>query len=607
MRVTGTRRAAASSGSGSGPEQGNASSPAPSARCRSYDRSRTAALTVLVVLFGLAVLLPASGVAAKPITLLLFVTQDLPVLPLFALATLARASVNAASHSSAVPKSPAAPWWLLLVAASAVLILCWSGRYIVFQGYDLSRDEQMAVFDAAIFSNARLFWPVAAEWQSTARALNQDFMLSLPGDSFWVSSYLPVHAAIRAFIGKFADPALTSPLFVVLGALSLWRIGTRLWPDESDSRLVALLLYLCSSQVLISGMTSFSMSAHLGLNLLWLALFLHGGRIGHLGAITTGFLATGLHQPLFHPLFVLPFLDMLRRQRRWRTLAFYLIAYGAIGLFWLAWPVWLVDRAAELAGAYAPSSAQVGFIARLRALLEPFDGESLWLMTVNLLRFVTWQHLLLVPLAIFGLFACRRTEPLVMPLAMGLLLPILVMAALLPWQGHGWGYRYLQPVLGNACILGAYGWQALRQRGLAVRRQVLWASAASVLLLFPLHAFMAYRVAAPYVRLDRLIAATPASVVIVDDGGAPYARDLVFNLPDLSNRPIRIAGSVTSPSAMEGICRGGSIAFLDAPQLHAISALYGLKPFAKPTPEHLELKSAAMAAGCDVVDLPIVG
>jgi hypothetical protein len=35
------------------------------------------------------------------------------------------------------------------------------------------------------------------------------------------------------------------------------------------------------------------------------------------------------------------------------------------------------------------------------------------------------------------------------------------MTAILPYQGHGFGYRYLHAQMGDAALLGAYGWQRL--------------------------------------------------------------------------------------------------------------------------------------------------
>ncbi|MBC7634722.1 MAG: hypothetical protein H7251_03880, partial [Acetobacteraceae bacterium] len=137
-----------------------------------------------------------------------------------------------------------------------IVIFCWAGHYLVFEGYDLTRDEKMANFDAYIFSHGKIFWPISPSWQPFADALNRAFILDFADRSVWVSSYLPVNAGMRALVGMVADAALTGPLLVALGAVSLWRITVRLWPASPMSQLVALILYAGSSQILFTGMTA---------------------------------------------------------------------------------------------------------------------------------------------------------------------------------------------------------------------------------------------------------------------------------------------------------------------------------------------------------------
>ena len=72
------------------------------------------------------------------------------------------------------------------------------------------------------------------------------------------------------------------------------------------------------------------MSAHLAFNLIWLWCFLRGDRKGDAGAIIAGFIATGLHQLLFHPLFVAPFLAHLWLTGERRRAIVYAFAYLAI-------------------------------------------------------------------------------------------------------------------------------------------------------------------------------------------------------------------------------------------------------------------------------------
>jgi hypothetical protein len=68
--------------------------------------------------------------------------------------------------------------------------------------------------------------------------------------------------------------------------------------------------------------------------MLWLWLFLRGGWLGHGGAVLVGLFACGLHQLIFHPLFVAPFILQLFLDRRLRVALFYTVSYAAICLFW---------------------------------------------------------------------------------------------------------------------------------------------------------------------------------------------------------------------------------------------------------------------------------
>ncbi len=557
--------------------------------------SRRASAVVVIALFVFAIGVPLTNLdlEGSQHAAFFFLFQDVYFLPLLLVPLLVRPVPDEGRCPRAAPIAVRGSVGPTLLAASLGFV-CWIGHYIVLGGYDLSRDEQMANFDAYIFAHGHTMWPISAAWRPFADALNQRFILPIGVHQAWVSAYLPVNAAFRAAIGSVGDAALTGPLFVVLGALALWRIGLRLWPESPWSRLVALVLYAGSAQVVLTGMTAFAMSAHLGLDLLWLALFLRGGAPARAGTVGIGFLATGLHQPLFHPLFVLPFLDVLRRQRRWRLLAYYLVAYGLIGAFWLAWPVWMSAH-----GTPAPAAAGVGYLNRLLHTVQPPDVKAMWTMALNLLRFITWQHLLLLPLLMLGVFGSRN-DPITRALAIGFVLPVLVMAIILPLQGHGWGYRYLHGVIGNACLLGGYGWRWLEMRRLTLRRPFLWTSAVTVLVVIPAHAVLAYRWDRPYVMVDRAVGSSKADLVVVEDGAVSWGQDLVVNRPDLSNRPIRLRGSALRPDDIALLCHGRSIAFFDRSQLHAIHELFGTEELPASTGQ-AELEAAARQANCTVV------
>jgi hypothetical protein len=488
-----------------------------------------------------------------------------------------------------------------IAVATAVIVPlgCWLGARLVFGRFDFSRDEQMASFDTAIFAGGQLFATIPAALRGAAESFNQTFILPIGQHEAWVSAYLPMNAAIRALFLRLGDASLTGPVFVAIGAVALWRIAARLWPTSPASQIVALLLYAGSSQIWITGMTAYAMSAHLGLNLLWLWLFLKDRRWTHGAAIVVGFVATGLHQPLFHPLFVLPFLAWLLAEKNWRLLLVYGVAYAAIGLFWLGWPLWISAHGA-LPAAATNAVSGVGYVERFQHAVAGLHLWGVGLMAANLVRFVAWQHLLLVPLAGYGIWRCWNADPVARALAMGLLLPVLLLLILLPYQGHGWGYRYLHGVIGNACLLGGYGWRKLEERGRAPVTAFAGATLASIALLVPIHAVLAHRIVAPFAAAAAKRDAVSARIVIVDDGAAPFAQDLVFNRPDFSNRPWVLLGHQVAPSQIAGYCRGGPIAFLGAAQLGGLASAFD-EPAPVTTPAYTALEDAARSAGCRIV------
>ena len=568
-----------------------------------YKASRALAVAVLlslVCIFSLLALFH-DGAVTETLSLQLGTREDMPLAWLFLL--LAFLLPSAITHRTLPESKTTVP--ALLLSLATLFLVGWIGTQWVFHGYLLSRDEQIAVFDQEIFAHGRLFWPIPVEWRPFVDAFNRLFLLPIGANEFWVSGYLPVHSAFRALMEVIGIADLSSPIMAALSGLGLWIVARRLWPDSNRTVVIALLLLVTSSQVLITSMTAFSMNMHLALNLIWLALFLADRRQTHILAVVVGFFATGIHQPLFHPLFVLPFLLLLMRQRRWRLLAFYCVAYAAISSFWLAWPIWIASHGTSPASAIRCGSTvctlHVSFFDRLIAVVSPFDLQHLWMTGANVLRFICWQHPLLVPLALFGAISCWRSEPLVQALAIGFVLPIIVMAIILPWQGVGWGYRYVHPVLGNAILLACYGFRRIEMGGLSMQRPLAITTAAA-LVLVPVHAWMVTRFAAPFVALHKDILAMPGDVVIVDTELVPYAPSFVLNRPDLANRPKLMIAAFVEPQDLIALCRRSTIAFYDRRRMASISRLFETPAPQGPSAKANTLRAVARKAGCRIAD-----
>lgn len=459
---------------------------------------------------------------------------------------------------------------LTAVAAAAVAV-----TYALTRGFHLSRDEMMADFDAGIFRSGHLVAMLPPFWRPLSLALVPDFLRAVPGNAALVSSYLPGNAALRALVGLVASPDWTSPLLAGLSVLALFRIARRLWPEQTEPVVVAALMLTTSSQMLLTASTSYAMTAHMAVNLVWLWLFLRDDRAGHAGAMAAGFVGCGLHQIVFHPLFAAPFILRLWLQRRRGLASVYVAAYAAIGMFWIAWPGFV------LAGIAAPADHTVlaagpHFLDQLGRLLATFDaGTNLQLTLDNLLRFAAWQNLLLLPLLIASVAAVRRGEGLARPLLAGLLLTTLLPFIVMPWQGHGWGYRYLHSCLGSVALLAGYGWLQLTG-GLeagprrAARGALGIAAAFSLLVLLPARIAQMRALEAPFRAAEAAIRRAPADVVIVDPTGMQFANDLVRNDPFLRNRPKVLELTYLDADAIRAVCARFSVAVFDKRQGYAL-------------------------------------
>ncbi|BDV35510.1 hypothetical protein [Methylocystis iwaonis] len=468
---------------------------------------------------------------------------------------------------------------LVALALAALVFLCGAiGAQLVFDGYHLARDEALAEFDAVIFRTGRLIAPVAPEWRPFSQALAPRFMLPIAEQMGFSSQYLPGNALLRAVVGLWADPNLTSPILLAIAVLSAYGVARRLWPDRRDAAIIAPLMIATSSQTLVTAMTSYAMTAHLALNLLWLWLFLRNDKIGHAGAILVGALACGLHQVVFHPLFAAPFILRLWWKKRRVLAVVYGVSYAVICLFWMRY----FQIALELQGMTAETARGAGLLDFIdRAVEQILTGEknSFAIMLMNILRFVGWQNPLLLPLALLAYGQIRQGTGIARELAAGVALTLYAMMIIMTYQGHGWGYRYLHGLIGNLALLAAYGWvgvtaQASAAQMAACRSIVAISSAFAAFLLFPAHAKQAHDFAAPYARASAAIARAPTDLVILDGSDLLFSEDLVRNDPFLRNRPIVLGLTLMDETDLVRLCQRHSVSLFDASQ----GRRYGIRP-----------------------------
>ena len=380
-----------------------------------------------------------------------------------------------------------------------------------------------------------------AAWRPYVPALQPIFMLPLPND-VWASSYLPVNAALRA-LGRLAHAeALVNPLLSAFSVVAVWGVG----PSSARAALAGLIaaaLLGTSPQLIVMSMTASAMPAHLALNLAWLWLFLSGKRLGHAGAIGVGFLATGIHQLIFHPAFVAPFVLQLWVRRRW--------AYREPLHPRLRRDLPLLDRGSGPGGVGErvqplQSHATGGgyLIDRIAAVLSYVDWRNLGVFAENIVRFATWQNMLVAPLALLGAIASIRTKGYIRPLALGVCLTLAVVFVATPSQTHGWGYRYLHGLLGSTALAAAWGWAQLTdtltpERKAGAAGALTLACIVSLLVLTPLRAWQAWDYVRPYATAYAAVQSANADVVVVNNIGSVLFDQgtLVRNDPFLANRP----------------------------------------------------------------------
>jgi len=552
--------------------------PAPAARRRLGLAAPFGELAIV----WLKIALPLFVGVAYAFTLKIFTTetfffwnQDLPILALCVAITI---GIGLAPRALAglAPALYWPPWrWVWLLAAIC-LLAGWLGARWVFEGYALSLDEFLANFDARIFAHGQLVAPVAPEWRPLLPALQPIYMLPAPDNAFWASSYLPVNAAMRAAASLIGAESLLNPLLSAFAIVATYAVGRRLWPDQPRLALIAAVLLGGSAQLIVMGMSAYAMPAHLAFNMAWMWLFLRGRRLGHAGAIAVGFVAAGIHQVVFHPLFVAPFVLQLWLDRRWRLAALYTLAYAAICLFWIEyWPLEM-----RLIGVAPHAASAVGggwFVQRALAVLSGIRIGNLGPMALSLVRFVTWQNPLMAPLAVAGALAAERAKGHLRALVLGVFLTIIAMLFLVPSQTHGWGYRYLHGLLGSIALLAAWSWSRLTaplspdaQR--AAAGGLVAACALSLLVLTPIRAWQAWAYSHPYALANARIQAAKADIVLVDDTGAHAfnAGTIVRNDPFLAAGPKVMAIEVLDDDQIAALCARHSIAVFDGDDAAAL-------------------------------------
>ncbi len=451
----------------------------------------------------------------------------------------------------------------VVAIALATLVLVGLGAFVLYHAADKTVAENAARFQAEVFRQGRPLSPLPGEWAEYAHAMHPGVVFRDDASGLWGTVQGPAFAGLRAAFSLVGLGAASNAVFTALGVLLVAAIARRLWPDRIDAPIIAAALLATSPQFLMTGMTGSPWAAVLCLNLAWLWCFLRNDRAGHLLAALIGIAAVGLHQIHVHALFVLPFMLVMLRDRRWLLAAFYVTVYGAGHLAWL---YWLDIAIAATMGAGATPSSDIGLDAAIAALSQiSFPGPTrLVVMGLDLLRLIGWLNLIVVPLIFMALRPWSRLPSVFRLLAAGV--PIAIMAALLfaPDAFPGWGYLPVHGHLGSLVLLATLGWvRATTNRPQELTRAVGLCCAAMLLIALPLRAYQMERLAAATALSVRHIQAIDSDVVLVDQAGIWFGAELIRNDPFLRERPKVMGLQSLTPEQVEALCAAYSVAVVD--------------------------------------------
>lgn len=477
------------------------------------------------------------------LAVILFLDQDFPAL-LIGLLLLALAAPFAEGRGFAL-RTPRARIIVPLILLFA--LVAWAGHYALFQDYAISRDEEVARFAAAYMREGLFARPIPPEWEPYRRAIMPEFFSPFGAADYWTAAYLPVNSAIQALFWRLGDPNLAGPALFAIGLIALWRVALHLFPERPDAVWVTMLLGLSSTQLFVTAMTPYAMTGHFALNMVWLALVLRGGVVGHLTAGAVAIVAAGLHQWHFPPIFIAPFILWMLLARRWTAAAFHALTLVAIVVVWAKlWPGFLV----HMLGPPSDVRPSAGVADKVGSLFQRLGDR--WQPLVNLSRFIAWNDILMVPLAALGIAAMRwreaiRGREIALPLALG----CVAGCALALAQGYGWGFRYAHGFIGPFCLLAGLGWVRFRPAG-AMRPVLLAIGITAVMggyLIWRTHAFVE-----PYAASHRMIDASRADVVLVDPRGGLYVTDLVRGRNGVPGKPMVMNLGMLTLEQVDQLC-----------------------------------------------------
>lgn len=395
--------------------------------------------------------------------------------------------------------------------------------------FPFSMDEWAVRFQSRVFLQGRTFGAPDTAIPFLREVARPVFVLSTGEGNGWVSGYLPAYSLLLAPFEAVGLPWVLNVLCNAGSVLAVAHVGRQLWGPDDDRPVVAALLLAASSQFMATAATTYTMPAHLLVNLLWLAAMMGEGR-AWLWCGPLALVALTLHQPVPHALFAAPFLTRLLVEREWKRFTWILTWWIAAGCVVLWWSGLMTGR--------LPTFGANG------VLYWP-NAATLVVLLLHVMLLFTWSSPLMPLLMLIG---CRRWEERTKTerdLAAGIVLSLaFYLCFRLVTQGHGWGWRYGHQVLASAALLAATGWPRFRAVvGItAARRWLALSVALSVFVQFPTRAKLMRRLSLPFATAGEWLRIQPERYLVIPTDSIWYGQDLVRNEETL-NSPVLLHGA----------------------------------------------------------------
>jgi hypothetical protein len=342
--------------------------------------------------------------------------------------------------------------------------------------FPLVPDEYCAKLQSQMFAAGQLTGIIPSELYKSvfSTTMVRDFTVFSQKSGTFSPTYWPGYALLMTPFSFLGIPWACNSFITALSLCFFFLVGRRLG-GTNEAGFWAAIFALVSSVVAINAATFYSMPAHLLANLVFCWLIIQNQlRTTFLAGLLGGF-ALGLHNPVPHATFALPWIIWMACKRREQLITLF-IGYGIVALpLVIGWSShlntfdvkrYIMETVNEESSAKASLFSQV--ISRASFVIQPPSLELLVWRGAGVIKMIVWACPGLIVLAWCGwrLASQKNTsEQDPTELENKTYLRLLAASVLFTFtfyffvrydQGHGWGFRYLHHVWLAFPLLASY-------------------------------------------------------------------------------------------------------------------------------------------------------